>query len=89
MTLVRSAQHAVIAAGVLTAGCAAPHRHEHSQDQHGHIVYLDGAGAGSVLTNWGHGVRAGLRQAGYAGSFDNHGWQTGLGVVVDQGASVE
>jgi pimeloyl-ACP methyl ester carboxylesterase len=69
-------------------GCAVSHRHDHSVDQHGQVYYLDGAGGGGALTNWGRGVQAGLEAAGYSGAFENHVWQTGFGVAADQSASV-
>ncbi len=72
-----------------TPGCAMSDAHDHERDQHGQVVYLDGAGGGGLLTNWGRGVEAGLRAGGYSGAFDNHAWHTGLGVVADQDASVD
>lgn len=69
------------------AGCAT-HAHRHELDQHGHVFYLDGAGGGGI-TSWGGGLLDGLRRAGYKGDFENHPWQTGLGVLADQSASVE
>ena len=79
----------IITAGLIGPGCAAPHRHDHERDRYGQVIYLDGAGGGSALTNWGRGVEQGLIRAGFLGGFDNHTWQTGLGVVADQEASVE
>lgn len=54
---------------------------------HGHVYYLDGAGGGGVLSNWGRGVKTGLKQAGFAGTFIEPKWETGAGVVADQIAS--
>ena len=50
----------------------------------GRVYYLDGAGGGGGLTNWGNGVRDGLKSAGYEGDFVNYRWQSGAGVGVDQ-----
>jgi hypothetical protein len=52
------------------------------------VYYLDGAGGGGILANWGRGVRQGFRTAGYQGEFINFSWQTGLGAAADQDASV-
>jgi len=54
----------------------------------GYIYYLDGAGGGGVV-NWAGGVRRGLLGAGYNGAGEVFKWNTGLGVVPDQEASVE
>ncbi len=74
---------------IAIAGCAGTQAHRHQLDQYGEVYYLDGAGGGNVLTNWGGGVRAGLKAAGYPGDFKIFVWNTGLGVLVDQSASVE
>lgn len=77
-------------AGTLAAtGCSQANMHNHDLDQNGYVFYLDGAGGGGILTNWGTGVREGLKLADYRGDFANVPWQTGLGVAADQGASVE
>jgi pimeloyl-ACP methyl ester carboxylesterase len=57
--------------------------------RHGVVYYLDGAGGGSVITDWGRGVKAGLEEGGYQGEFIEYKWQTGLGVLADQDSSVE
>ncbi len=75
------------AAGLLT-GCASTPKHDHARDRNGIVYYLDGAGGGSVLTNWGRGVESGLEAAGFKGAFQNFMWQTGFGVAADQNASV-
>ena len=83
---------ATVAIGLFTiaiAGCAGPQSHRHELDQFGQIYFLDGAGGGGVLTNKGVGVRAGLQAAGYPGDFNTFVWNTGLGVLADQTASVE
>jgi pimeloyl-ACP methyl ester carboxylesterase len=56
---------------------------------HGVVYYLDGAGGGCLLTNWAPGVRKGLEQGGVHGEFREFIWQTGLGVMTDQTASVK
>jgi hypothetical protein len=83
---------ALLLAGLLsgsTAGCSRQlaGKHRHDMDRHGQVFYLDGAGGGG-LVNWGRGVEAGLREAGYRGGFESFRWHTGLGVAADQGASV-
>lgn len=81
-----------IACGLFTiaiAGCAGPHAHRHELDQFGKVYFVDGAGGGGVLTNKGAGVRVGLKAAGYPGDFKVFVWNTGLGVFVDQLASVK
>lgn len=52
------------------------------------IYYLDGAGGGGLLFNWGRDVRGGLELAGFDGCFEEYSWQTGLGAAADQGMSV-
>jgi hypothetical protein len=54
----------------------------------GYVFYLDGAGGGGLL-NWSAGVREGLREAGYNGFGEMFSWETGLGPVADQIASVD
>ncbi len=78
----------ILAAAGLT-GCMAAQVHRHERDRFGGVYYLDGAGGGSVLTNWGSGVQSGLLSAGYPGDFTTFIWNTGFGVAVDQSASVE
>lgn len=79
---------AVLLAGCTLVGCSQQHEHRHELDQHGQVFYLDGAGGGGVLTNWGRGVKDGLDRAGYRGDFYNFPWHTGLGVAADQSADV-
>jgi len=55
---------------------------------HGVVFYLDGAGGGSLLTDWGRGVKSGLAKGGYRGVYGEFHWQTGLGVLADQESSV-
>lgn len=54
---------------------------------HGDVYYLDGAGGDGLLSNWGRGVKAGLKMANFNGKFIEFPWETGMGVVVDQVAS--
>lgn len=54
----------------------------------GRVYFLDGAGGGSVLSNWGGGVVDGLREGGFRGDFVPFHWQTGYGAVADQNSSV-
>ena len=69
----------------LFTGCAANHAVELGPSgRDGRVYYLDGAGGGGGLTNWGNGVSDGLKAAGFEGDFVNFRWQTGAGVAVDQ-----
>ena len=69
----------------LSTGCATHHAVELGPSgRDGRVYYLDGAGGGGGLTNWGNGVRDGLKAAGFEGDFVNFRWQTGAGVAVDQ-----
>ncbi|MBE7505414.1 MAG: hypothetical protein HS101_03920 [Planctomycetia bacterium] len=79
----------LLALAAAASGCSQAEMHNHDLDQNGYVFYLDGAGGGGVLTNWGNGVREGLKLANYGGDFANFPWQTGLGVGADQSASVE
>ena len=74
---------------LIGTGCASMPEHDRALRQYGEVYYLDGAGGGALLTNWGRGVKSGLRAGGYEGDFVNFTWQTGLGVIADQRASVE
>jgi hypothetical protein len=76
---------AVLAALIAGSGCVAS---SPVYTGHGVVFYCDGAGGGGV-TNWGPGVKKGLADAGFQGSFDEFPWETGLGVIVDQDTSVE
>lgn len=91
--MIRTPYAALAAAAALAGlwslcGCAAVNnQHRHALDQNGIVFYLDGAGGGSVLTNWGRGVQAGLQLARYEGDFRTYRWQTGLGVAIDHQSS--
>lgn len=54
---------------------------------HGNVYYLDGAGGGGLISNWGRGVKSGLASAGFNGKFIEFPWETGMGVFADQVAS--
>jgi len=70
------------------SGCASTGALHDASGGHGIVYYLDGAGGGGLVTNWGRGVKRGLDEAGYTGEFRTFRWETGLGVVVDQEESV-
>ncbi len=53
-------------------------------ESHGVVYYLDGAGGGGALLNWGRNVKHGLDLAGYQGDFQIFPWETRLGVLADQ-----
>jgi pimeloyl-ACP methyl ester carboxylesterase len=80
---------AFCAAGVMMfSGCLTPEPDRAERLNHGYVVYFDGAGGGSVVTNWGRGVKKGLLAAGYEGAGEEFVWETGAGVLADQRASV-
>jgi hypothetical protein len=82
---IRIAMPSVSLLVVLSTGCAIHDAVELGPpERDGRVYYLDGAGGGGGLTNWGNGVRDGLRAAGFEGDFVNFRWQTGAGVAVDQ-----
>lgn len=76
---------------VLAGGCAAPMpaAEREARSRQAYVYYLDGAGGGGAVRNYSGGVRAGLRDAGYPGYGEMFSWETGLGVMADQTASVE
>jgi pimeloyl-ACP methyl ester carboxylesterase len=53
----------------------------------GVVYYLDGAGGGGAITNWGRHVKQGLKEAKYPGTYIEYDWETGFGVVADQMSS--
>jgi len=77
-----------LTSSVWLAGCGGPHTHDHARDRYAMVYYIDGAGAGGLL-GWGDEVRAGLKQAGYRGGFEDFAWQTQLGFSADQLATVD
>lgn len=72
----------------LLAGCQANSPKRQARMARGYIFYCDGAGGGGLL-NWSGGLRQGLIEGGYHGSGEIFHWNTGLGVVADQDASVK
>jgi len=73
----------------LAAGCSQTMPDRAERMTRGYVYYLDGAGGGSLLSNWSGGVRDGLLAAGYDGAGEMFAWNTGGGVVADQNASVD
>lgn len=55
----------------------------------GCVFYFDGAGGGSLKSNYAGGVVEGMLEAGYKGGGELISWQTGQGLMADQKASVE
>lgn len=55
---------------------------------HGCVFYLDGAGGGTMKSNYAEGVVQGMLDAGYKGAGEMISWQTGRGLITDQNASV-
>ncbi len=70
------------------AGCQAPLANRAERIPHGYVYYCDGAGGGGLM-NWTGGLRDGLLKGGYPGSGEVFSWNTGLGVIPDQDASVQ
>lgn len=70
-------------------GCAGGARDSAVRQARGNTYYLDGAGGGGLITNWGSGVWRGLDDAGYDGASEAFRWQTGMGVVADQASTVD
>jgi hypothetical protein len=80
----------VLAAWPLAAGCEPQATIDNQQClAQGYVYYLDGAGGGSALVNWGGGVKQGLKAAGYNVFGEMYQWETGLGAIHDQDASIE
>jgi pimeloyl-ACP methyl ester carboxylesterase len=77
------------ALGLLLAGCSQTLPDRPERMTRAYIYYLDGAGGGGTLSNYAAGLKKGLRDAGYNGAGEMFKWNTGLGVVADQGSSVE
>jgi hypothetical protein len=55
----------------------------------GCIFYFDGAGGGTMKSNYAGGVVQGMLEAGYQGAGELISWETGEGLMADQKASVE
>jgi pimeloyl-ACP methyl ester carboxylesterase len=76
---------------VCCVGCTGlPHQMPDRAERlpHGYVYYMDGAGGGSAVQNWAGGVKDGMLAAGYAGAGEMFSWETGLGMMADQEASV-
>jgi hypothetical protein len=73
-------------AGLMVAGCTST---QSTFATAGVVFYCGGAGEDGVLANWGRGVKEGLLAAGYAGTFEEYHWETGLGVIADQEENVK
>ncbi len=70
------------------AGCTTTHRDPLGSAERGRSYYVDGAGGGGVFTDRAIGVQTGLARAGFTGAYSEFTWQTGLGPLLDQIASV-
>jgi len=75
----------IAAALIAVVGCSA--RSARIEVFSGRIYYVDGAGGGGALVNWGRGVRKGIQDAGIDAEYREFVWQTGLGAAADQQAS--
>lgn len=53
------------------------------------IFFLDGAGGGGLIIDWSREIHRGLQSGGFTGEFRPFVWQTGLGPIADECASVE
>jgi hypothetical protein len=71
-----------------TGGCSQTMPDRAVRMTRGYLYYLDGAGGGRPLSNWSGGIKQGMLEAGYSGAGEMFSWNTGLGVVADQDASV-
>src|SRR5580765_7507974 len=73
---------------LMMAGCASEIPDHAARMSRGYVYYCDGAGGGRHLT-FGEGLRKGLIDGGWPGSGEIFPWNTGLGVLADQKASVD
>jgi pimeloyl-ACP methyl ester carboxylesterase len=73
----------------IMTGCSHAQPDRAARVNRGYVYYLDGAGGGSFFMNWSRGVRRGLLDAGYNGAAEVFRWQTGWGILSDQGSSDE
>ena len=55
----------------------------------GCVFYFDGAGGGTMKSNYAGGVVEGMLAAGYPGGGELMAWETDQGLMADQKASVE
>jgi hypothetical protein len=74
---------------VLAAGCQSSPSFTRQDLDQGCVFYLDGAGGGGKVRNYTKGIQQGMIDAGYDGGGKLFVWQTGLGIVADQSASVQ
>jgi hypothetical protein len=72
----------------VVAGCESTSPDREMRMTRGYVYYCDGAGGGGLM-NWAGGLKRGLLDGGYPGAGEIFRWNTGLGVVADQDASVE
>ncbi len=88
--ITRHLKNTAAVAMVFTAlvGCQSTAPDREARMTRGYIYYCDGAGGGGIM-NWAGGLRQGLHEGGYPGAGEIFRWNTGLGVVADQDASVE
>jgi pimeloyl-ACP methyl ester carboxylesterase len=75
--------------GAASCGCSQPMPDRAERMPRAYVYYLDGAGGGGLISNWAGGVKQGLLDAGYEGAGEIFRWNTGLGIVADQMASVD
>ena len=73
----------------LSAGCSTTMPDREVRMTRSYVYYLDGAGGGGLISNWGRGLRQGFLDAGYDGAGEMFRWETGWGVIADQDSSVE
>jgi hypothetical protein len=78
-----------VACLLLAAGCSQTMPDRAERMTRGYVYYLDGAGGGGALSNWSGGLKQGMIEAGYNGAGEIFPWNTGMGVVADQDASVD
>ena len=79
---------AVVAPAGVSGGCMQAMPDRADRMTRGHICYFDGAGGGSAVSNWAGSVRSGMLAAGHNGARELFKWNTGLGALADQHASV-
>lgn len=80
---------AIVVLTTVGAGCSQQMPDRAERMTRGYIYYFDGAGGGGLFSNWSGGLRKGMLDAGYNGAAEIFRWNTGLGVLADQNASVD
>jgi len=90
-SMVRPSRLALCVMGCLfqVCGCSQTMPDRAARMTRSYVYYLDGAGGGGMISNWAGGVREGMLDAGYDGAGEIFRWNTGMGVVADQMASVD